>query len=144
MTTPTYPPEFRCAQITPYNIAVDMGLLRTAMEGGNARQRRLYRTMPHTFALDFIMTVVELGDWQAWVNENAFDWFVMPELESMYSGQAGLTASPHTIRFTSNLAIDNPAYGWVRVKVSAELAPLSSTVAAAGMAIPPAPPAPEP
>lgn len=139
MPTPTYPTEFRCAQITPYSYNVDMGLLRTPMDGGATRQRRLYRTMPHLFALEFVMTVVELGDWQEWVNENAYDWFVMGEIESMYSGQAGVTASPHTIRFTSNLAIDNPVLGWVRVKVSAELAPLASTVVLAGGAMPAAP-----
>lgn len=134
-----YPSNFRCAQITPYSVTVDMGLLRTPMDGGATRQRRLYRTMPHAFQLAFIMTVQELGEWQAWVNENAYDWFVMPKLESMYAGLAGAIATPHTIRFTSNLTYDNPAYGWVSVKVSAELAPISSVVEAMAMA--PAPPA---
>jgi hypothetical protein len=119
-----YPDVFQCAQITPYRIAVDMGVLRTPMEGGYQRQRRLYRTMPHAFALEFVMTVQELGPWQEWVNVNAYDYFEMPKLESMYSGLVGEIASPHSIRFTGNLEIDNPVYGWVRVKVGAELDPL--------------------
>jgi hypothetical protein len=122
----TYPESFRCAQITPYQISVDMGVLRTPMDGGATRQRRVYRTMPHTFSLDFIMTVQELGAWQDWVNVHGYDFFTINKLESMYAGQLGEIASPHSIRFTSNLTIDNPVYGWVRVKVSAELDPLQS------------------
>lgn len=124
MAAIVYPDTFRCAQITPYRVSVDMGVLRTPMEGGYQRQRRLYRTMPHVFALEFVMTVQELGPWQEWVNVNAYDYFEMPKLESMYSGMVGEIASPHSIRFTGNLEIDNPVYGWVRVKVSAELDPL--------------------
>ena len=40
MTYIAYPQGFQCPQIKPYSIAVDMGILRTPMEGGNARQRR--------------------------------------------------------------------------------------------------------
>src|SRR4029077_374662 len=127
MATTVYPDSFQCAQITPYKVAVDMGVLRTPMEGGYARQRRLYRVMPHAFDLCFIMPAVELGAWQQWVNDNAYDYFEMPKLESMYSGLVGEIAAPHSIRFTGNLEIDNPVYGWVRVKVGAELDPLQNT-----------------
>jgi hypothetical protein len=124
----TYPAEFQCAQITPYTIAVDMGVLRTQMEGGGARQRRLYRTMPTVYSLEFVMTVGELGDWQVWVNDHAYDWFLIDNLESYKAGLEGQVSSPHTIRFISNLAIDNPVYGWVRVKVQAEEAGLADSV----------------
>ena len=120
----TYPAEFRCAQITPYQVTVDMGVLRTPMDSGLPRQRRLYRTMPHTFQLEFIMTVPELGAWQRWVNAHAYDYFTMAKLESYFAGLVGEIAAPHSVRFTSNLQYDNPVYGWVRVKVSAELDPL--------------------
>jgi hypothetical protein len=119
-----YPAEFRCAQITPYRVSVDMGLLRTPMESGLQRQRRLYRTMPTSFALEFVMTVPELGAWQTWVNLYAYDYFTMTRLETYLAGKLGEISSPHSVRFTSNLDIDNPVYGWVRVKVSAELDPL--------------------
>jgi hypothetical protein len=120
----TYPAEFRCAQITPYRIAVDMGVLRTPMDSGLPRQRRLYRTMPHAFQLEFVMTVVELGDWQRWVNIYAYDYFTMGRLETYFAGMVGEISSPHSVRFTGNLEIDNPVYGWVRVRVPAELDPL--------------------
>lgn len=120
----TYPAHFRCAQITPYRVQVDMGVLRTPMDSGLQRQRRLYKTMPHVFQLEFVMTVVELGDWQPWVNQYAYDYFVMPRLESWYAGAIGEISSPHSVRFISNLDIDNPVFGWVRVKVQAELDPL--------------------
>jgi len=123
MAEVTYPDTFRCAQWTPYRIAVDMGLLRTEMEGGGARQRRLYRTMPHRFQLEFVMMTVELGAWQRWVNANAYDFFTMARLESFYSGELGEISSAHSIRFIGDLEIDNPTYGWVRVKVPAELDP---------------------
>jgi hypothetical protein len=90
------------------------------MDGGGARQRRLYRTMPTVYALEFVMTVEQLGDWQPWVNDNAYDYFTIGNLESYQSGQLGKVSSPHVIRFISNLAIDNPVFGWVRVKVQAE------------------------
>ena len=121
-----YPASFRCAQWTPYRIDVDMGVLRTAMDGGSYRQRRVYRTMPHQFALEFVMTVVELGAWQQWVNVNAYDYFTINNLESMYAGMIGEISSPHSIRFTTDLSIDNPTFGWVRVKVGAELDPLQA------------------
>ena len=120
----TYPAEFRCAQITPYAVSVDMGLLRTPMESGLQRQRRLYKTMPHSFRLEFIMTVPELGDWQRWVNLFAYDFFIMPKLETYLAGVIGEISSPHQVRFTGNLELDNPVYGWVRVRVPAELDPL--------------------
>jgi len=116
----TYPAEFQCAQITPYSLTVDMGVLRTAMDGGGARQRRLYRTMPTVYALEFVMTVEQLGEWQVWVNDNGYDYFTIDNLESYQAGLEGKVSSPHVIRFISNLAIDNPVFGWVRVKVQAE------------------------
>jgi len=124
MANPVYPETFRCAQWTPYQVAVDMGVLRTPMESGLARQRRLYRTMPTQFRLEFVMTVPELGAWQRWVNQFGYDYFTMGRLESYYAGLVGEISSPHSIRFISNLEYDNPVYGWVRVKVQAELDPL--------------------
>jgi hypothetical protein len=124
MAEVTYPAEFRCAQINPYRVTVDMGVLRTPMDSGLPRQRRLYRTMPHAFQLEFVMTVPELGAWQRWVNAHAYDYFTMAKLESYFAGLVGEIAAPHSVRFTGNLEYDNPVYGWVRVKVAAELDPL--------------------
>jgi len=122
MTIPKYPAAFACAQVLPYHIDVNMGVIRTPMESGHARQRRMFRTMPHLFTLEFVMKAVELGRWQSWVNEFAYDYFSL-DLESMYSGLLGQITIPHDVRFTSNLTIDNVTYEWVRVRVQAELSP---------------------
>ena len=118
----SYPRDFQCPQIKPYSVAVDMGVLRTAMEGGNQRQRRRYRIMPHLFRLEFIMQALDLGIWQTWVNKFAYDYFLM-DLESMWSAIAGGITAPHLVRFTSDLDIENVTYGWVRVKCVAEISP---------------------
>jgi hypothetical protein len=76
--------------------------------------------MPTVYALEFVMTVEQLGDWQVWVNDNGYDYFTIDNLESYQSGLEGKVSSPHVIRFISNLTIDNPVFGWVRVKVQAE------------------------
>jgi hypothetical protein len=132
MTT-KYPAEFACPQILPYKIDVNMGVLRTPMESGHSRQRRMFRTMPHIFSLEFVLTVKELGRWQAWVNLFAYDYFNM-NLESMYSGLADAETIPHTVRFISNLQIENVTQGYVRVRVQAELSP--AFVTAGGPAVP--------
>lgn len=122
MTYPAYPSSFQCPQIKPYAWAVDMGIVRTPMEGGNARQRRRYRTMPHAFRLEFVMPALSVGQWQSWVNAFAYDWFSI-NLESMWSAATGKITSPHLVRFISNLEWENVVYGWVRVRVQAELSP---------------------
>lgn len=129
-----YPDNLASPQVKPYSYAVDMGLLRTPMEGGNTRQRRLYRTMPTLWALEFIMHAVDLFDWQTWADANGYDWFQI-DLQSMYSGAAGKMTSPHLVRFTTDLQMENIMYGWIRVRVSAELSPFQATLFGA----PPAP-----
>jgi hypothetical protein len=117
-----YPSSFQCPQIRPYQIAVDMGILRTPMEGGNTRQRRRYTIMPSIFRLEFVMPAIDLGTWQSWVNAFAYDYFLL-NLESMWSAFAGAVTAPHIVRFISDLDIENVVYGWVRVRVQAELSP---------------------
>jgi hypothetical protein len=117
-----YPDSFQCPQIKPYSLAVDMGVLRTAMDGGNQRQRRRYRMMPHLFNLEFVMQALDLGRWQSWVNQFAYDYFLM-DLESMWSALAGSITAPHLVRFISDLQVENVTLGWIRVRVQAEISP---------------------
>lgn len=121
---PDYPRDFPPAQPEPYSWEVDMGILRTPMDGGNARQRRLYDTMPQRWALTFVVPIAQLYDWQTWVNVHAYDYFDMPMVSSL-SSQAGTRWSTHTMRFTSNLAIDYAPHRCVNVRVEAEIAPPS-------------------
>jgi len=122
MSYTRYPSSFQCPKIIPYAWSVDMGILRTPMEGGNARQRRRYRVMPHAFRLEFILSALALGQWQTWINSFAYDWFLM-DLQSMWSAATGNIIAPHIIRFTSDLEFEDVTYGWVRCRVGAELSP---------------------
>jgi len=132
MSYVTYPKSFQCPQIKPYSLGVDMGLVRTPMQGGNNRQRRQYRHMPHIFRLEFVMEALDLGTWQQWINSFAYDYFILG-LESMWSGNAGTITSPHIVRFISDLEVENVVYGWVRVRVQAELSPNQYALAGPGI-----------
>lgn len=128
MSYENYPTGFQCPQIKPYSLGVDMGVLRTPMQGGNARQRRMYRHMPTVFRLEFIIQALDLGEWQSWVNRFAYDYFVI-NIESMWSGSSGVIAAPHLVRFISDLEMENVTYGWIRVRVQAELSPNQWSIA---------------
>ena len=84
--------------------------------------------MPHIFKLEFIMEALDLGQWQAWINQYAYDFFLL-DLESMWSASSGKITSPHIVRFMSDLEVENVVYGWVRVRVAAELSPNQAAIA---------------
>lgn len=117
-----YPSNFPAPRCAPHTWKVDMGVLRTTMDGGNARQRRLYDVMPTTWQLEFAIELTLLFDWQAWVNANAYDYFDLP-LVSWLSSQAGARAMPIEARFTSDLDVEFNGPDNVVVRVSAELSP---------------------
>lgn len=122
MAVVVYPVNFPAPRIAPYAWEVDMGVLRTPMDGGLARQRRLYDVMPHAYALQFALPITLLFDWQSWVNQYAYDYFELP-LISWLSSQAATKTSVHIARFTSNLKIEFNPNDAVLVSVSAELSP---------------------
>jgi hypothetical protein len=128
---PTYPERFPLADSDAYSIAVNMGLLRSGMELGNTRQRRIFRHMPHVLQLGFHLSTAELYDWQYWVNLNAYDWFLMP-LADMFAPPAQWSPdgiqprgqiSPQACRFISDLTIALAGYDRFAVTVQAELGP---------------------
>lgn len=126
-----YPPGFPLPDRQPYGIAADMGVVRSPMAAGNARQRRLYRHMPQQFQLSFHLHTSELYQWQYWVNLYAYDWFALP-LASMFAPPANWSPdgiqpagqiSPHIARFISDLSISMDGYDWFGVTVAAEVSP---------------------
>jgi hypothetical protein len=123
---PTYLDGFPLPDRAPYSIAVDMGLIRSAMAAGNVRQRRQYANMPQLFSLTFHLHTAELWVWQTWVNETAYNWFYLP-LASMYAaagpGFPGGMISYHIARFTSDLAVTLEGHDWYSVTVAAEISP---------------------
>lgn len=118
----SYPVSFPSPQASPYAWSVDMGVLRTPMDGGNSRQRRLYDVMPHTWTLEFVVPMAALYDWQNWVNQFAYDYFQMP-LVSWLASKAGGQTSTHVVRFISNLEFDLLAVDVAHVRVQAEASP---------------------
>jgi hypothetical protein len=114
----TYPPP----RIAPHEWEADMGLLRTPMAGGFARQRRLYAVQPHAWTLQFTIELTLLFEWQDWVSTNAYDFFRLP-MVSWLSSQAGTHTRPTLVRFTSNLKISYYAVDSVVVDVTAEMSP---------------------
>src|SRR6188768_3475944 len=115
-----YPPSFPLPDRTPYSLGVDMGLIRSEMAAGNARQRRIFRHMPTALALTFHMNTATLFQWQQWVNFYAYDWFNLP-LMDMYSGYSGALITAQAARFTSDLRLVMDGHDWWAVSVSAEL-----------------------
>jgi len=117
-----YPVAFPPPRLTPHEWDVDMGLLRTPMEGGFARQRRLFTVMPHAWTLEFALELTQLFAWQSWVNTYAYDFFRLPMI-SWLSSQAGTRTRAHLVRFTSNLKVTYTPGDSVTVAVTAELSP---------------------
>jgi len=117
----TYPSDFPCVQIAGYRADVAMGAARTEIPMHQV-QRRIFRTMPHSVSLSFVMTVTQWGAWETWVKANGYDWFQL-DLPSLYSGQLGKRLSPHVIRFTSGLSVRNITESSAQISVNAEFSP---------------------
>lgn len=100
---PDYPSTFRLPEWTPYNLEVDMGVIRTRMETGKSRQRRRYNNMPTLMNLTFVMTWKQLRVWQNWWNSVAYEWFDMPAISAYSEGKQD--CDTHNIRCISNLNI---------------------------------------
>ena len=115
-----YPAKYPRPLIEGYQITTDMGVRRTEMNSGFAKQRRLYRTMPLYFNFTFTVKISDLHDWQIWVDDNAYDWFEM-DATSHLSGYEGDNCSPHVIRFMSDLTITPIDHNFVNVNVKAEM-----------------------
>lgn len=117
----SYPSSLACPQLSGFGISVSSGVLRSDMAGAQV-QRRAYDTMPHSFRLSFAMSVIDWGNWQAWVTDNAYSWFEM-DLPSMYAGRDGVEKTPTLIRFVSGVTVTNLTERHVQISVVAEMAP---------------------
>lgn len=119
---PSYPEIFVIPDRQPYSYKVDMGVIRSEMAAGNARQRRAYRIMPHALALSFHMRIEELYLWQNWINEFAYSYFLCP-VSTMYAGGPPVAGNIRyeVLRFTSDLQVQMEGWDWVSVQVGAEL-----------------------
>ena len=116
-----YPSDYPQPLISGFSAQVAMGVIRAPGPTDQA-QRRVHTTMPHTFSLTFIMSVVQWGSWYQWAAENGYDWFTM-NLPTFYAGLTEDTLSPVLIRFTSGFSANNVSGSDVQVTVTAASAP---------------------
>ena len=101
-----YPRNFPCpSRIEGHSAVVSTGTVRTPMEAGNTRQRRMQRQAPHLISLVFVMPQTELADWLSWVNTYAFDQWVELGLPGVLASRAGATTAPTPVRFCSDIAL---------------------------------------
>jgi hypothetical protein len=116
-----YPATLPQPTIVGLAATVAAGVIR-AETGSHQEQRRVFKTMPHTFSLSFVMDLPDWDAWSRWVNENAFTWFLI-WIPSLYSGRDGDTAGPVLLRFISGIPAAMVSGEHVQVSVRAEMAP---------------------
>jgi hypothetical protein len=126
MTTP-YPQSFPCAsRIEGHSAVLSAGLVRTPMEAGNTRQRRMQRQLPHQISLVFVIAQSLYPTWISWVNANAWDGWVSMNLPGLLAVTPGKPTAPTPVRFMSDLQVELVSayrlWYW-RVRVSAEYLP---------------------
>jgi hypothetical protein len=116
-----YPSTLPGPVIEGLGLRVNMGVLRSE-DTTHQAQRRIHKTMPHSFSLTFRMSLIDWADWQLWVLANGYNWFEI-ELPSLYAGRLSQNTAPALVRFTSDLGATLLAADVVQVTVTAELAP---------------------
>lgn len=116
-----YPSEFPHPTIAGFGINVASGVIRADMPM-HQLQRRLYKTMPHTFSLRFVLSTEQWFDWQKWVTDNGFKWFEM-NLPSMYAGRTFACSSTLLVRLISDVQVTAITRDHFEVLVTAESAP---------------------
>lgn len=121
MVAPVYPRQFPCPLIDGYAIDVDAGVLRSS-EGGFPAQRRVFKTMPHSFKCRFYLSIKFWGYWQEWMQTDGRQWFSI-DLPSMYSGLVGEISIPHLVRLMSTITIEAKTNDYVVASATFELAP---------------------
>jgi len=125
MAIEQYPSGWPLPTIDGYSIEVDMGVVRTPMGSGLARQRRMYRNMPETYSWTFALEAKNFFAWQEWAKKKAFTWFQI-DIFTPESSRKGTDSActPHIARFISEIKVE-PLGGdrYLRISVQAELAP---------------------
>jgi hypothetical protein len=122
-----YPQQFPCpSRIEGHSQASSAGLVRTPMEAGNSRQRRMHRVLPTRITLCFVIHQPDYAAWLTWVNANAWDDWVSMKLPGLEASRLGLNTAAIAVRFMTDLQADLlPVFRlWYwRVRVEAEYLP---------------------
>lgn len=122
-----WPSSFPCPLIDGFEMEANAAVIRTPAQGGNMRQRRLHRRLPHSISIGWVFKQFEYGQALKWMNTNAWKWFSI----NLPSGKDDETA-PYTIRLISDLQAElieaEDGYHW-RVTATAEWMPPQSRLA---------------
>ena len=106
---------------------MDTGLLRTQMQAGNFRQRRLFNHLPTRAVLTWELRGGELRDFGQWIDAHGFDWFEVqmesPWYQPLPVGQGPHALAWHKVRLISHLTVSNVGPGVYEASADAELAP---------------------
>jgi len=128
-----YPSLFPCpSRIEGHSQAITAGLVRTPMEAGNSRQRRVHRVLPTRISLVFMVHQPDYAAWLTWVNENAWDDWVTMKLPGLQASRLGVDTAGIAVRFMTDLQADLvPVHRlwWWRVRVEAEYIPTPEQLA---------------
>lgn len=116
-----YPSTLPLPKVEGFSAMVASGLIKTEQPTHQA-QRRVFSSMPHRFALTFIMSVNTWAQWNNWVVANGYRWFTM-NLPTLYAGLSGTSLSPVLIRFVSEISVTTVSQTDVQITVAAETAP---------------------
>lgn len=123
-----WPKGFPCPLIEGHGAEAYAAVLRTPFQGGNTRQRRIHRQLPHALSLSWMFKQSDYGLVLKWLNLNAWDWFTI-NLPGPLAGLHNVDTYPHAIRFISDLnaQLIRGAHGYYwKVSVTAEWNPNES------------------
>lgn len=128
-----YPASLPCpSKGEGFSVGDAVGVVRSPLEAGSTRQRRMHRTLPERCSL--VWTIDQphtLAAWLAWCNVYAWDWFMLA-LPGLVASRAGTTTARTPVRFVSDVQQELVAgHGlWVwRLSVEAEAQPSSDDLA---------------
>jgi len=95
--------EMPCPAIEGFGYSSGMGVLRTTVATGHARQRRLHLEEPRTYNLTWQLTTTQLRDFEAFASNHGYAWHFMP----MVTGQVyGWFPVEHPLRFISDYSVE--------------------------------------
>ncbi|MFL6051576.1 MAG: hypothetical protein ACJ72W_01480 [Actinoallomurus sp.] len=128
-----YPASLPCpSKGEGFSVGDAAGVVRSPLEAGNSRQRRMHRLLPEQLSLVWTIDQPKtLAAWLAWANVYGWDWFMLT-LPGLAASRAGARTAPMPVRFVSDVQQEfmGGAGLWVwRVRVEAEAMPSSADLA---------------
>lgn len=105
-----------------YSGVIDNGLVRSQVPSAQAYQYASFNAETTTFGLVFSMSNATYLEWDAWVKDNAYDWFEFSDVISGMLPQIYPT-STQRVRFISDVGYTKHGHDWLSVSVQVELVP---------------------